>query len=302
MSIPGYEVLGPRGHSSEATIYQAREISTGRLVRLDVYPAFGAAVPIDEQDRRQQQLEAAALLDHPHLLPVLSTGRHERTLYLVRPFVEGRPLVDVVRAGPVAPLQAAQWGRQVGDAVRHAHEHGIFYLDLGLEDLQVTQQGDILLTSFDVIVVRFLYPPVPRPRTLGVVIGVPALMAPEQARGEPPDTLPGRDVWAVGTLLYYLVVGRPPFHRSSVLDLLQAILTEEAPRPRSLRPDVDPNLETILLRCLRKAPEDRYPDLPRLLADLDAYLAGQPLQGGDHSSLASRMKQWVKGWWAPART
>lgn len=296
MSIPGYEILSLRGPTGEA-----RQRSTGRLVRLEQYDGFGPYGTHDVQDRLQRRLEAATLLEHPHILSVLAVGRVEGRLYLVRPLVQAVSLTEHLAGAALEAKQAARWVRQAAEALHHAHEHGIFRLNLATNDVLVDERGELLLAGVDDVQVRFLHPPEPPPDSAAVIAGIPGQMAPEQIRGEPNSACPRRDVWGLGVLLYHLAVGRPPFQAPTTIEVLRATLLDEVPRPRSLRPDVDPDLETILLRCLRKEPQQRYPDVAALLGDLGAYLDGRPLPAGEQPSLGARVGRWLKGWW-PART
>src|SRR5262249_43837031 len=147
--------------------------------------------------------------------------------------------------GALEPRQAARWARQAAEALHHAHEHGIFRLSLATQDVLVDERGELLVAGVDDVQVRFLHPPAAPHDPPMATAGVPALMPPEQVRGEPNTACPRRDVWSLGVLLFHLAVGRPPFEGPTPVEILRVILMDAVPRPRSLRPDLDADLETI---------------------------------------------------------
>jgi serine/threonine protein kinase len=298
MSIPGYEIQVELGRSALGDHrYQARQLSTGRLVLLEMDAVFRTdPFRTGDPDQRQRRYEALALLDHPNILPIIDLGRFDAYFYRVRPFVEGKPLEEHLHAGPPDDRQAARWARQAANAVQYAHEHGIFHPTLGTHDLLVTSRGEVVLTAFDDALVRFLNPPMPAAPP-DAVTGIPAYLAPEQVRGRGAGAPSTRDVWALGTLLFRLATDRFPFIGGSALEVIMATLEEPVPGPRSLRADLDTDLETIILRCLQKQPEDRYPEVSEMLADLDCFLEGRPLGRAEQPTLVGRMSRWVRGWW-----
>ena len=301
MSIPGYEILGEGCRCGVAVCYRARELATARRVWLEMFGTWQGAVhePGGDVDSLRRRLELVALLEHPHILPILGMDRFEVTFYLVRPWIDGDCLDQQLREGPTEGQQAVRWARQAADAVCHAHEHGIFHPGLSPHDLFVTRGGDLLLTRFEGARVRFLHPPAPLEGP-GELMGIPAYLAPEQLHRDAPASDPRRDVWALGMLLYRLAVGRTPFGGLDPIGILLAVLEQPIVRPRSLRPDLASDLEAIILRCLRKKPEDRYPDVKHLIADLDSYLAGRPVEAG-RPTLVGRMSRWARDWWGPRR-
>src|SRR5262249_11622930 len=128
----------------------------------------------------------------------------------------------------------------------------------------------------------------------GVVTGTPMCMSPEQATGRRPDLGPGVDVWGLGVLLYQLLAGRPPFEGPNVLDLLRAVIERDPPPLRQLAPGVGRDLERVVLRCLRKRPEDRFATAAELAEELARHQRGE---GSARPAPARRLGGWLRGWW-----
>lgn len=293
MSFDDYTIQSERRRSGSHVEYLARDRRTGRNVALQVMPSSWHG---DFTRSLMQRLEALALLDHRNILPVLEAGACESGGYLTRPLVEREPLSERLLDGPAEPQQAAAWACQLADAVIHAHEHGIFGLDLVTDRVRIGPGDEALLTSLDNAHVRFLTPPVPRDPQDGAIMGIPACMPPEQIslKARPDD--PRGDVWAMGIFLFHLLTGRHPFPFTGAVETLLAILEEEVPRPRTFNPAIPADLETITLGCLKKNPNDRYASMQQVAEMLSAFREGRPLSQ-QPLSLMGRVGRWMRGWW-----
>lgn len=298
MSIEGYEILREITRDADHANYEARQKATGRRVTLQL-THHGPYARLDWCDFRRGTLHALALLDHPNLVPILDVGDHDSGCYLVRPLLDA-----VAPSFCKEPRQAAQWAEQLANAVDHCHDHGIFGLRLGVDDVLI-QGGEPRLNVVHVAHVNFLYPPLPPVdppvAAMNAIMPVTSAISPEQIRGKGRPDDPRRDVWSLGVLLYRLLTGHFPFAGPGVFEVILATLEEEPIPPRQHRPEIPDDLAAVCLRCLCKKPEGRYPTVRELAQALRAHLEGRPLLRTDEPpTLASRMGKWVRGWWAGA--
>jgi WD40 repeat protein/tRNA A-37 threonylcarbamoyl transferase component Bud32 len=301
--VPGYDVLGVLGRGGMGVVYRARQTSLNRVVALKMIRA-GAAANESELDRFRAEAEAAARLQHPHLVQVYEVGEHEGRPYFSLEYVGGGSLKDKLDRSPQPPQFAAGLTETLALAVQYAHERGIIHRDL--------KPGNILLAFSDASQKRSadgrfaeasLNEAVPKITDFGlakqldmdtgrthsgVILGTPSYMAPEQAAGHGHAVGPAADVYALGAVLYEMLAGRPPFHAAHMLDTLEQVRSQEPLPPRQLQPKVPRDLETICLKCLQKEPAKRYASARALADDLRRFLNGQPV-------LARPTPAWERG-------
>ena len=290
-----FELLSELGRGGMGVVYQARQRSLNRVVALKMVREAHLATPADRA-RFQAEAEAAARLQHPNIVAVYEVGSHDGQAYICMEYVPGRTLGQLVAAtGPLPARTAARLAAGVARAVHHAHTAGILHRDLKpsnvlLSDAPPAADGlpwEPKITDFG------LAKQADRAESLtrtGAVVGTPSYMAPEQATGRR-DLTPAADVYSLGAVLYELLTGRPPFRASTPVDTLLMVLEQEPVRPRDLVPTVDRDLELVCLKCLQKPADLRYQSAAALAADLDAFLAGEPMtvEPGSFGSLVSRM-------------
>jgi serine/threonine-protein kinase len=294
MPFSDYDQQSPRWRDGRRLVYHARARRTSLLVQFELLP--GAWSGLREVDHAVYQ--EVALLSHPNVLAVLEAGRYGDGLYLVRPDFGGEFLEQALGRGPVGPERAARWVAQLARGVQHAHDHGIFPREVTPRDVQVGADGTPRLSDFANAHVRFLWPPAGPPAgpVEGPIVGTPAFLAPEAIEGKGPGYAPPGAVWGLGVLLYMLLTGQRPFQGASPIDTLMAVLHEPAPSPRGTRPDVDPALEAVCLRCLRKKPEARCATPGQVADQLERYLAGEPVE-----TPARPPAGWLRRWLGRSR-
>ena len=168
----------------------------------------------------------------------------------------------------------------------HAHRHGVLHRDLKPSNILIDREGRPHVADFGLAkrldAVRTDVP--------GAIVGTPGYMAPEQVGGGRGRIGPASDVYSLGAILYQMLTGRPPFQAATALDTVFLVLEQEPVPPRLLNPRVDRDLELIALKCLQKPADLRYPSAAALAADLEAYLAGEPIsaRSGRFTAVVSR--------------
>ncbi len=272
-AIPGYEILGELGRGGMGVVFKARQVALGRVVALKMV-LHGDLAGSAELARFQGEARAAARLAHPNIAQVYDVGEHRGLPFFSLEFVAGGTLADRLREGPLAPRRAAALVATLARAVQAAHDAGVVHRDLKPANVLLAEDGTPKITDFGLA--RRLDGETGLTAT-GAVMGTPAYMAPEQASGQAKTAGPPADVWALGVILYECLTGRVPFTGLTPLDTLMQVLSRAPAPPSRVRPGLAEDLDTICMRCLNKAPEERYPSAAALADDLERFLAGLPL-------------------------
>src|SRR5262249_37591410 len=268
------ELLGEVARGGMGVVYKARHRKLNRVVALKVLRG-GHLAPEAEAQRFQAEAEAAAKLDHPHIVPIYEVGQLGGGHFFSMALVEGRSLAQRVAEQPLAPREAAGLIRQVAEAVAYAHAQGVIHRDLKPGNILMDAAGQPRVTDFGLAKRADADSSLTQ---AGQVMGTPSFMPPEQAEGKNEQVGPLSDVYSLGATLYCLVPGRPPFQPASVVGTLKQVGEGEPVSPRSLNPSVDRDLNTIVLKCLQKNPEKRYASAVALAEDLQRYLEKRPIQ------------------------
>jgi tetratricopeptide (TPR) repeat protein/predicted Ser/Thr protein kinase len=287
-SFQGYEILGELGRGGMGVVYKARQIGLKRLVALKVVLGGNYA---GEVQRRRFQLEAHAVarLHHPNIVQIYDVGEQDGHPYFTLEYVDGGSLSDKFGGRGMPPREAAQLIAVLARAIHYAHERGIVHRDLKPGNVLLAGDGTPKITDFGL---AKLMDAEDHTRT-GSVLGTPSYMAPEQAMGHNKTIGPAADIYALGSILYEAVTGRPPFRGETSMDLLIR-LAKEDPEPLShIRPGVPRDLETVCLKCLQKEPRKRYPTALALAEDLRLFLAHEPVRARP-ANLWERGVKWVK--------
>jgi serine/threonine-protein kinase len=267
--LPGYEVLGRTGWGGMGVVYKVRNLSLKRVEAIKVIRAGGFAGPRDLA-RFRFEAEAAAGLDHPNIVTVYGVGEAGGRPYLAMRWVDGTSLAEW------QPGSAGEVARLMGKAARgvdYAHRRGILHRDLKPANILVDASGEPHVADFGIA--RRLGGEATVTQ-VGGVVGTPAYMSPEQARGVT-DLTVASDVYALGAVLYELLADRPPYTGSVPAVLAQVQSDEAPPEPRRLNPAADPDLEAVCLKCLEKDAPRRYRTAGELADDLDRYVRGEPV-------------------------
>ena len=276
------------GRGGYGIVFLASDTVLRRRVALKV-PRPDVLISEDLRSRFVREARAAALLDHPGIVPIFETGEVGPASYIAAAYVEGPTLADWLKTASRAPNPrvAAAMTHRLALAVQHAHERLILHRDLKPANVlleprsptAMSRRGDIglpyepKLTDFGLA--KVLESAGDDTRS-GAVLGTPRYMAPEQAAGRLADIGPATDVYGLGTILYELLVGQPPHVGANDLETLHLVRCAEPVAPAKLRPEVPRDLEAICLRCLEKDPRQRYPAAHAVADDLQRFLSGEP--------------------------
>jgi eukaryotic-like serine/threonine-protein kinase len=262
-------------------VYRARDTRLRRDTALKILPQSFASDP-ERVARFAREAQVLAALNHPNIATIygieedsLATDSRQRTTALVLEFVEGPTLADTLANGAVPIVDALKIAAQIADALDAAHEKGIVHRDLKPANIKITNDGRVKLLDFG-LAKAFggdSLADAARATTatgmmtrLGVVVGTPAYMSPEQARGLPVDKR--TDVWAFGCVLFEMITGREAFPGATISDRVAAILDRD-PDWNALPASTPPNVRHLLARCLHKDPKRRWRDIGDVRLELD---------------------------------
>lgn len=294
--VGDYELIEEIGRGGMGVIYRARHRRLGRIVALKMISA-GRLASTDEIRRFRTEAEAAAQLDHPHIVPIYEVGEVNGQPFFTMRLIDGGSLQQALseRRPPFEVPHAVRLMAQVARAVHHAHQRGILHRDLKPGNILLDRKGEPHVTDFGLVKqLEGTSPQITQEmltRT-GAIVGTPSYMSPEQARAERSLTI-ASDIYSLGAILYELLTGQPPFRGPNPVETLMQVLEKEPPRPRSLNGRLDQDLETICLKCLEKDPAQRYAAAADLADDLDRWLRREPIRARPISAL-ERAWRWCR--------
>jgi tRNA A-37 threonylcarbamoyl transferase component Bud32 len=289
----GYEILEELGHGGMGVVYKARQTRLRRLVALKMTLAGSQARP-EQNARFRLEAEAAGRLQHPHIVQIFEIGEKDGQLFYSMELVEGETLAKYLGKRPRSPSEVAPLVETLARAVHHAHQQGIIHRDLKPANVLLTADGTPKITDFG-LAKRFgdAEETGDALTRTGDVVGTPAYAAPEQLGQAGAVVGPATDVFALGTILYEMLTGRPPFRAATIAQTMFQVLHEEPVPPARLQPGLPADLDTIALKCLQKAPGRRYASALDLAEDLRRFRAGEPIQARPVGRL-ERAGKWVR--------
>ncbi len=269
-----YELLSEIARGGQGVVYRARQKSLNRMVALKMI-MLGSWASESHLKRFQTEAEAAANLDHPQIVPIYEVGRSGGQHYFTMKLIDGVSLKQVATDGPLQPRRAALIVAAVARAIHYAHQRGILHRDIKPANILVDAQDQPHVTDFGLA--KLVEGESTVTNTMDV-LGTPSYMAPEQAAGRAKEVTRAVDTYGLGTVLYELLTGNPPFAGGTTLETIRLVLEREPRRPKLWNPKVDRDLETICLKCLEKHPLKRYESAEALAEDLERWLRHEPIR------------------------
>jgi tetratricopeptide (TPR) repeat protein/tRNA A-37 threonylcarbamoyl transferase component Bud32 len=269
------------GGGGMSRVFVAEEMALGRSVVVKVLPPeMAAGVSID---RFKREIQVAARLQHPHIVPVLSAGETDGLPFYTMPLVEGASLRARLARGGVTIGETVGILREVARALAYAHDHGVVHRDIKPDNVLLSG-GSAVVTDFGIakaLSAAKIAAPGATLTQLGTSIGTPQYMAPEQAAGDP-ATNHRADLYAFGVMAYEMLAGRPPFHGLAPHKLMAAHMGERPQPILELRPDTPPLLADLVTRLLEKDPDARPQNASDIARVLEAVTSGS---GGAQSAM-----------------
>lgn len=279
-TVKHYKVDELLGKGGMGVVYRAQDLKLKRPVALKMLKAGLTADP-DRLKRFLLEARAAAAITHPAIAQVYDIDTVDETTFIVMEFVEGQTVGKLIANKEMDLIGSVEIALQVAEGLARAHKSKIIHRDIKSENIMVTRDGHAKLLDFGLA--KLLEPSPEADRTLtllenaptktmpqttaaGTIMGTTSYMSPEQARGQ--ELSYPSDVFSLGIVLYEMVTGELPFEGESPIDTMHAIAFEEARPVTVIRKNLPPDLHRIIARCLRKRPEDRYPDAGALISDL----------------------------------
>lgn len=302
-----YELLEEIDRGGMGVVFKGRHPTLRRTVAIKMLLA-GAFASEEAERRFRREAAAAARLNHPGIVPVYDVGivdhpgpLHGQTWFTMA-LVEGTDLARRIESELFDSMAAAQLSTRIVDAIHYAHGQGVIHRDLKPANILLDKNSNPHITDFGLS--RCYDDNETQLTADGQIFGTPGYMSPEQATGKNQGIGTATDIYSLGAVMYCMLTGRPPFRANSTVATLQQVVHDAPAPPRLLNQAVDPDLESIILKCLEKSSVDRYSTAEELKQDLERFLRGESVNAASINLVgylgrvlaSSRNSEFLEGW------
>ncbi|HTY09557.1 MAG TPA: protein kinase [Bacteroidota bacterium] len=262
-----YRILEKLGEGGMGVVYKAQDTKLDRFVALKFLPAHLAA---SEQDKARfiQEAKSAAALNHPNVCSIIDIQDHEgaqgeKQLFIVMEFIDGQTLQE--KRSSLTQKQAIDYAIQIAEGLAAAHEKGIVHRDIKPENIMIRKDGIVQVMDFGLAKLVG----VSRLTKQGSTVGTLGYMSPEQVQGQETDHR--SDIFSFGVLLYEMLTGKSPFNGAHESAILYEIVNVDVPPMSTIKPEIDPELDRIVLECMEKDPNERMQSIKQVAIDLSRF-------------------------------
>ncbi len=279
-----YEIIEEIGRGGMAIVYRAKCLVLNRYVAIKVLrPEFRDDAEFIKRFKIEAQ--SAGNLSHPNIVSIYDVGHEEDTEYIVMEYVEGITLKQYVGAKGVIPWkEAVDYASQIASGLEHAHKKGIVHKDIKPENIIITKEGILKITDFGIakaVNQGTIH-------TGGLTMGSVHYFSPEQARGSSTDAR--TDLYSLGVLTYEMITGKLPFEGETAISVAMQHIESEPVRPSAFSPNMPKSLETVILRAMKKDPNERYQSATEMLIDLKKVYVGSEVSYGETDTFTKKFK------------
>ena len=284
-----YRIERELGGGGMSRIFAAEEVALGRRVALKVLTEMSWDVSVD---RFRREIHTVARLQHPHIVPLLNAGNADSIVYYTMPMVEGESIRSrLEREGRLGIREAVQYARDIAEALTYAHRHGVFHRDIKPDNVLLTARHAVV-TDFGIAKALSLATDASGLTATGLALGTPGYMAPEQALADP-NADHRVDLYALGCLLFEMLVGKPPFEGATAQEVVSGHVTRTPNDVDRIRSEVPADVAAWVRRALAKSPDERWSTPAEALAELEACLTKL---NGDQQARPARARRSTRRW------
>ena len=273
-----YTIIEELGKGGMGQVYIAEDQRLKRRIAVKVMP-FSKTHSNESRKRFEREAKAVAALSHPNIMAIHDFGDERGAPFAVMELLDGITLREFLKENALPPSTVLDYAKQIASGVAYAHERGIIHRDLKPENIMITKEGRIKILDFGLAKTRFMEEgaqeeavTISQTTEPGMIMGTLGYMSPEQVRGKDIDHR--SDLFSYGAILYEMISGRRAFHGDSPADTMSAVLKDDPPKLVGRIQNLNPALESIIMRCLEKRREDRFQSARDVIFALEAISTG----------------------------